>query len=114
MPSTDTRPLAVVTGASSGIGLELARQFAGNGFDLIVSAEDADLEIAAAELRGRGARIDAARLDLTTDEGVDALYELIKQTGRPVAALSRRSTTRRGRSCSRSRRRCATSSRTRR
>jgi short-subunit dehydrogenase len=88
MPSTDTRPLAVVTGASSGIGLELARQFAGNGFDLIVSAEDADLEIAAAELRGRGARIDAARLDLTTDEGVDALYERIKQTGRPVAALA--------------------------
>jgi uncharacterized protein len=37
------RPLAVVTGASSGIGLELARQFATNGFDLVVTAEDAEL-----------------------------------------------------------------------
>ncbi len=32
---TDTKPLAVVTGASSGIGFELAKQFAGNGFDLL-------------------------------------------------------------------------------
>ncbi len=34
------RPLALVTGASSGIGLELAKQFAQNGFDLVVVAED--------------------------------------------------------------------------
>ena len=37
------RPLALVTGASSGIGLELARQFASGGFDLVVTAEDADM-----------------------------------------------------------------------
>ena len=45
-----TRPLALVTGASSGIGLELAKQFAQNGFDLVVVAEDDELEPAAAEL----------------------------------------------------------------
>ena len=42
--SAPTRPLALVTGASSGIGLELAKQFAQNGFDLVVVAEAAELE----------------------------------------------------------------------
>jgi NAD(P)-dependent dehydrogenase (short-subunit alcohol dehydrogenase family) len=41
MEATASRPLAVVTGASSGIGLELAKQFASNGFDVIAAAEDA-------------------------------------------------------------------------
>ena len=53
------RPLALVTGASSGIGFELARQFADNGFDLIVNAEDAGLAAAAQQLRG--SRCDGAR-----------------------------------------------------
>jgi NAD(P)-dependent dehydrogenase (short-subunit alcohol dehydrogenase family) len=44
---TDAKPLAVVTGASSGIGFELAKQFAGNGFDLLVTAEDEGLRAAA-------------------------------------------------------------------
>ena len=38
-PGTD-RPLALVTGASSGIGLELARQFVEHDFDIIITAED--------------------------------------------------------------------------
>jgi short-subunit dehydrogenase len=41
------RPVAVVTGASSGIGLELAKVLADNGFDLVLAAED-DLEPGAA------------------------------------------------------------------
>ncbi|MEV4537511.1 SDR family NAD(P)-dependent oxidoreductase [Asanoa sp. NPDC049518] len=45
------RPFAVVTGASSGIGYELARQFATHGFDLLVTAEDAGIEQAGAALR---------------------------------------------------------------
>jgi len=52
---TDSRPLALVTGASSGIGHELARQFADNGFDLVVNAEDAGLAPAAQQLRDSGA-----------------------------------------------------------
>jgi uncharacterized protein len=40
---TDTKPWAVVTGASSGIGFELAKQFAENDFDLLVTAEDKGL-----------------------------------------------------------------------
>ncbi|MEA2385086.1 MAG: hypothetical protein QOH72_5057 [Solirubrobacteraceae bacterium] len=64
MTTPSPRPLAVVTGASSGIGLELAKQFAGNGFDLLVAAEDAELADAAAELRGYGATVEALRVDL--------------------------------------------------
>ena len=47
-------PFAVVTGASSGIGLALATTFAENGFDLLVTAEDDGVQTAAAEL-GRSA-----------------------------------------------------------
>jgi uncharacterized protein len=75
MSTPTTRPLALVTGASSGIGLELARIFAQEGFDLVIAAEDEGIETAAAELRamGLGGRVDAVRVDLTKRDGVDAL-----------------------------------------
>src|SRR4051794_3965804 len=85
---TDTRPLAVVTGASSGIGFELAKQFVDNGFDLIVNAEDAAIETAAAQLRDSGADVQAVRADLTSFNGVESLYAAIVATGRPVAAAA--------------------------
>jgi short-subunit dehydrogenase len=88
MESSATRPLAVVTGASSGIGLELAKQFAGSGFDLIVAAEDADLDTAARELEELGATVDAVRVDLAADDGVDELYRRISAAGRPVEAIA--------------------------
>ena len=47
------RKLAVVTGASTGIGLELAKQCAQHGFDLIVAADEPEIENAADELRTR-------------------------------------------------------------
>jgi uncharacterized protein len=78
------RPLAVVTGASSGIGLELARQCAQNGFDLIIAA-DRPLEQAITELKAAGAQVDAVEADLATAKGVDALVEKIG--GRQVDAL---------------------------
>jgi len=80
------RPLAVVTGASSGIGFELAKQFATNGFDLIIAAEDAELDAAEAELRSLGAGVEAVRVDLATDAGVDELYRRMR--GRVVAAAA--------------------------
>ncbi|MEU6485774.1 SDR family NAD(P)-dependent oxidoreductase [Streptomyces sp. NPDC046887] len=82
------RPLAVVTGASSGIGRELAKQFAGNGFDLVVCAEDAELDGAAAELRALGAQVTAVRADLAVYDGVERLYAAIGATHRPVAAAA--------------------------
>jgi len=51
---TTHNPVAVVTGASSGIGFELARQFAGHGFDLLITAEDDRIETAAQQLRVTG------------------------------------------------------------
>jgi uncharacterized protein len=88
MDITSNKPLAVVTGASSGIGYELARQFATNGFDLIVAAEDDAIATAAAELRELGAEVQDVQVDLATDEGVDALYGAIGSAGRPVDAIA--------------------------
>ena len=80
---------AVVTGASSGIGFELARQFAENGFHLLVTAEDAEIEQAAAALRRDGKNeVIAVRADLATFNGVEEVYAAIMQTGRPVDAVA--------------------------
>jgi NAD(P)-dependent dehydrogenase (short-subunit alcohol dehydrogenase family) len=62
---TDSRPLAVVTGASNGIGRELTRQFATNDFDVVGAAEDDELAAAANDLRG-GADVQAVRADRST------------------------------------------------
>lgn len=86
MPS-HTKPLAIVTGASSGIGLELARQCAQHGFDLIIVSDGPEIDQAAAQLRAEGGEIIAHQADLSTQEGVDDLYGFIQQTGRPVDVL---------------------------
>ena len=79
------RKLAVVTGASTGIGLELARQCAKNGYDLLIAADEAEIETAADELRREGGNVEAVQADLATLEGVDELYRRIE--GRHVDAL---------------------------
>ena len=86
---TDSKPLALVTGASSGIGLELAKQFAENGFDLVVNAEDSRLDAAAQQLRGTGgATVQEVQADLRTAEGVDTLWATVATIGRPLAAVA--------------------------
>src|SRR5947209_2043061 len=89
-PAPATKPLAVVTGASSGIGFELAKVFVQNGFDVLVNAEDAGLEVAAEQLRAAGADVHPVQADLSSHEGVEQLYAAIVSTGRPVnvAALN--------------------------
>jgi uncharacterized protein len=79
---------AVVTGASSGIGLELARQFAENGFDVLINAEDDRLNAAAQELSSTGADIQVVEADLATAEGVEFLVSAVEAAGRPVDALA--------------------------
>src|SRR3954470_6458871 len=83
MEASTARPLALVTGASSGIGLELARQFAAHDFDLLLAAEDDAIHTAAAEL---GAQ--AVQVDLATDGGVMELLASVTATGRPLAAAA--------------------------
>lgn len=88
MDQSSTRPFAVVTGASSGIGYELARQFAQNGFDLLVTAEDAGIQEAARSLSELGTSVETVQTDLATYDGVETLYHAIKATGRPVDAIA--------------------------
>ncbi|MDX6320692.1 MAG: uncharacterized protein QOF52_550 [Propionibacteriaceae bacterium] len=85
---TETKPLALVTGASSGIGLELARQFAAHDFDLLICAEDDRIETAAGELRALGTDVRLVQTDLRTGEGVAELYAAAVATGRPLDAVA--------------------------
>jgi short-subunit dehydrogenase len=79
--------LAVVTGASTGIGLELARLCAQQGFDLIIAADEPLIENAARELSQTGVKCTAVQCDLATAEGVEKLTSEIAGSGRPVDAL---------------------------
>ncbi len=83
--ASNSRPLAVVTGASSGIGYELAKQCRDNGFDLLIAADEPEIERVAADLRGNGAAVEAVQADLSAPEGVDKLHAAIG--GRKVDAL---------------------------
>jgi uncharacterized protein len=85
---TDTKPLALITGASSGIGFELAKQFAQHGFDLVVNAEDAELDTAAVLLRAEGAEVHAVRADLRTADGVQQVWTRVAGLGRPLQAAA--------------------------
>src|SRR3954462_999003 len=83
-PPSSSKPPAVVTGASSGIGRELALIAAQEGFDLIVAA-DTSLDDAVSDFRALGGDVRSVQCDLATREGVD---QLIAEVGdRPVAAL---------------------------
>ncbi len=84
----DTRDLAVVTGASSGIGLALARQFASNSFDLILAADRDLAEVEQAVRAGGGTVVQSLQADLSTRHGVDELYQAVRSAGRPVSALA--------------------------
>lgn len=81
------RPLAVVTGASTGIGRELAKLCAAHGFDLVIAADEPSIQTVAEELEGLGADVATVEVDLATLDGVDELYETVAATGRPVDAL---------------------------
>jgi len=83
--STNSRPFAIVTGASTGIGYELARECAEHNYDLLIAADEARIDDAAASLRASGANVEAIEADLATLKGVDALVAAAK--GRPVDAL---------------------------
>ncbi|HYQ25842.1 MAG TPA: SDR family NAD(P)-dependent oxidoreductase [Polyangiaceae bacterium] len=83
--ATAQRPLAIVTGASSGIGFELANLCAGAGFDLLVAADGPSIHDAAKLLEKSGTLVEPVQADLSTTEGVDQLYTAAR--GRPIDAL---------------------------
>jgi short-subunit dehydrogenase len=76
--------LALVTGASSGIGRSLADELAARGYDLIINSASDQLDIAAAELRKSGVEVLAVRADLATTAGVNHLWEAISAFDRKI------------------------------
>ncbi len=88
MTHSSTKPLAVVTGASSGIGFELAKQFAQNGLDLLVTSGSDGIEKSAQQLKMLGADVETVQANLAEYDGVKQLYGKIKAAGRPVDAIA--------------------------
>jgi uncharacterized protein len=88
MSTSPSRPLALVTGASTGIGLELARQFADHGFDVVITAHDDALDDATRDLRSLGGTVESIRVDLATEAGVEELWNGVQALGRPLAAAA--------------------------
>ncbi|HKW18200.1 MAG TPA: SDR family NAD(P)-dependent oxidoreductase [Terriglobales bacterium] len=84
------RNFALVTGASSGIGLELARVFAENGYDLIMNSSGERLENAASQLKNLGIEVTPVQSDLSTYDGVEDLWRAVQAAARPldVAAIN--------------------------
>jgi short-subunit dehydrogenase len=80
-----SKPFAIVTGASSGIGLELAAICAQEGFDLLIAADRPEIHAAADRCRALGAEVTVVEADLATMGGVDRLWTAA--AGRPVDAL---------------------------
>lgn len=76
---------AVVTGVSTGIGFELARQCLQNGYDVLIVANEPQVNEAAVRLQPTGNQVEALEADLSNPAGVDKLYSALK--GRPVDAL---------------------------
>jgi uncharacterized protein len=75
---------AIVTGASSGIGLSLAKELATRGYELAICSSGQRLQAAAEELRGQGVQVTEIRADLATPEGVDQFWEQVQSLGRSV------------------------------
>jgi short-subunit dehydrogenase len=82
------RTFAVTTGASSGIGFELAKQFARNGFDLLVTAGSDDIKNAALELQSNGVEVTPVQANLAEHDRTHALIAAIQAAGRPVDAIA--------------------------
>ena len=78
-------PFAIITGASTGIGFELATLAAKNGYDILVVADEPLIEAAAVDFRQFGTEVRSVEADLSTLQGVDEL--LAAAEGRPVDLL---------------------------
>ncbi|MEZ0315010.1 MAG: SDR family NAD(P)-dependent oxidoreductase [Myxococcota bacterium] len=85
MEETVVGQVAVVTGGSSGIGFELARELLARGFDVLIVAEDDGVRRAAREL---GPRANALQVDLASYRGVERLYAHMKGMGRPIDVVA--------------------------
>lgn len=79
-----TRRLAVITGAASGIGFELAKQFAKDGFNLLITSRSPSVADAADCLRKYGHEVEYLQTDLASYAGTEKLYRKIRSLGWPL------------------------------
>ncbi|MBQ1026915.1 SDR family oxidoreductase [Micromonospora sp. C95] len=80
--------VAIVTGASSGIGAATARRLAGEGFHVLAAARRTDrLDDLVAEITAAGGSATAVSCDVTSDESVAGLARAAQQVGGPVTLL---------------------------
>ena len=84
-----TRPIALVTGASAGIGAAFAEYLAELGHDLVITARDLQrLEASAKDLENRfGVEVEVIKADLSTDEGIRLIELRLENRSRPVEVL---------------------------
>jgi short-subunit dehydrogenase len=86
------RPLAVLTGAASGIGYELAKQFAQHDYDLIIVSENPAIVEAAQTCRYQGVDVESYVIDLTEQDGINELIDILRtkidEQGRKIEALA--------------------------
>jgi short-subunit dehydrogenase len=87
MTNTETK-LALITGASKGIGLELAKLFAADGYDLVVAADGDGIQSVPEQLAGYGVQVQPVQVDLRIPAEVDHLYTTTIDGGRTVSAAA--------------------------
>ena len=76
--------VALVTGASSGIGFSLAQELATRGYGLIACSAGERMDAAAEELRGYGVEVQEVQADLATSDGVEKLWSAVKASGKKI------------------------------
>ncbi|QGK69899.1 SDR family NAD(P)-dependent oxidoreductase [Allosaccharopolyspora coralli] len=84
--SSRNRPLALVTGASNGIGYELALAFARGGFDLLATGRSTTIHAVEADFSSVGANVTTVQADLSTAEGTETLWKAVHDHAKPVEA----------------------------
>lgn len=77
-------PLVIITGASTGIGFELAKQFAKNGHELAIVSNSDKIYEAALDLREFGQKVYEFKYDLSRREGVEKFFQEIKNLDKEV------------------------------
>lgn len=86
--SSGSRPLALVTGASNGIGYELALEFARGGFDLLATGRSPTIHRVEEDFARSGAGTATVQADLSTAEGTETLWKAVQDHGQPVEAAA--------------------------
>lgn len=88
LTTSQEQPLAIITGASDGIGYEMAKQFAHYGFDLLAIAKTPAVVETEQVCRIMGAKTQSWMIDICTQEGMNEFILKIASLKRPIEAIS--------------------------